>query len=142
MPPSDTPQQRLYAVTLVVPDYDDAIHFYCNTLGWQLAEDIDQGRKRWVRILPPGASSEAGQTSLILARASTPEQQAIIGDQFAGRVGLFLTTDDFARDHAAMLAKGVHFDEAPRHEPYGTVAVWRDPFGNRWDLLQLTSSFG
>ncbi len=129
------PQQALHAVSLVVPDYDAAIAFYCGALGWQLAEDIDQGDKRWVRILPPGAS----QGSLILARASTSRQQAAIGDQFGGRVGLFLTTDDFARDYAAMQARGVHFEEQPRHEGYGIVAVWRDPFGNRWDLLQLTS---
>ncbi|UWR78865.1 VOC family protein [Phaeobacter inhibens] len=126
--------QTLHAVTLVIPDYDEAIAFYCGTLGWQLAEDIDQGRKRWVRILPPGAS----QGSLILARADSAAQQAIIGNQFGGRVGLFLCTDDFTHDHAAMLAAGVRFEEAPRHEPYGCVAVWRDPFGNRWDLLQLS----
>jgi catechol 2,3-dioxygenase-like lactoylglutathione lyase family enzyme len=124
--------QFLHAVTLVVPDYDPAIEFYCGTLGWQLAEDVDQGRKRWVRILPPGAS----QGSLILARADTEAQRAIIGNQFGGRVGLFLTTDDFARDHAAMVAAGVQFNETPRNEPYGTVAVWQDPFGNRWDLIQ------
>jgi len=124
--------QFLHAVTLVVPDYDPAIEFYCGTLGWQLAEDVDQGRKRWVRILPPGAS----QGSLILARADTDAQRAIIGNQFGGRVGLFLTTDDFARDHAAMVAAGVQFNETPRNEPYGTVAVWQDPFGNRWDLIQ------
>ncbi|MEY8833423.1 VOC family protein [Phaeobacter italicus] len=124
--------QFLHAVTLVVPDYDPAIEFYCGTLGWQLAEDVDQGRKRWVRILPPGAS----QGSLILARADTDAQRAIIGNQFGGRVGLFLTTDDFARDRAAMVAAGVQFNETPRHEPYGTVAVWQDPFGNRWDLIQ------
>ena len=124
--------QFLHAVTLVVPDYDPAIEFYCGALGWQLAEDVDQGRKRWVRILPPGAS----QGSLILARADTDAQRAIIGNQFGGRVGLFLTTDDFARDHTAMVAAGVQFNETPRHEPYGTVAVWQDPFGNRWDLIQ------
>lgn len=124
--------QFLHAVTLVVPDYDPAIEFYCGTLGWQLAEDVDQGRKRWVRILPPGAS----QGSLILARADTAAQRSIIGNQFGGRVGLFLTTDDFARDHAAMVAAGVQFNEPPRHEPYGTVAVWQDPFGNHWDLIQ------
>lgn len=126
--------QYLHAVSLVVPDYDAAIDFYCTKLGWQLVEDIDQGRKRWVRILPPGAAEAAA--SLILARADCPRQQAAVGNQFGGRVGLFLMTDDFARDHAAMLAQGVHFEEPPRHEPYGTVAVWRDPFGNRWDLLQ------
>lgn len=125
--------QHLHAFSLLVPDYDAAIGFYCGTLGWQLAEDVDQGRKRWVRILPPGAA----QGSLILARADGARQEAAIGDQFGGRVGLFLATDDFARDHAAMLASGVAFEEEPRHEPYGTVAVWRDPFGNRWDLIQF-----
>ncbi|WP_435661032.1 VOC family protein [Leisingera caerulea] len=125
--------QNLHAVSLVVPDYGAAIAFYCGQLGWQLAEDIDQGSKRWVRILPPGAA----QGSLILARAEGAAQEAAIGNQFGGRVGLFLATDDFARDHAAMLAQGVTFEEAPRQEPYGTVAVWRDPFGNRWDLIQF-----
>lgn len=127
--------QALHAVSLVVPDYDLAIAFYCNTLGWQLAEDVDQGHKRWVRILPPGASVG----SLILARAEGVRQKEVIGDQFGGRVGLFLTTDNFARDHQAMLERGIQFEETPRHEPYGTVAVWRDPFGNRWDLLELKS---
>ena len=127
--------QALHAVSLVVPDYDVAIAFYCGKLGWQLAEDMDQGHKRWVRILPPGAD----QGSLILAKAVGQRQEAIIGDQFGGRIGLFLTTDDFARDFAAMQRAGVTFEEAPRHEPYGIVAVWQDPFGNRWDLLQLRS---
>ena len=126
--------QYLHAVALVVPDYDEAIAFYCNTLGWQLAEDVDQGHKRWVRILPPGAS----QGSLILARAEGDTQQSTIGNQFGSRVGLFLATNDFERDHRAMQAAGVAFEEAPRHEPYGTVAVWHDPFGNRWDLIQFT----
>lgn len=126
-------QQFLHAFSLVVPNYDEAIAFYCGTLGWQLAEDVDQGDKRWVRILPPGSS----QGSIILAQAANDQQRAIIGDQFGGRIGLFLVTDDFARDHAAMCAAGIHFEEEPRHEPYGTVAVWQDPFGNRWDLLQM-----
>jgi len=128
--------QSLHAISLLVPDYDAAIEFYCGKLGFQLAEDIDQGHKRWVRILPPGAS----QGSLILARAEGERQLNAIGDQFGGRVGLFLITDSFTRDHAAMQAKGVQFEEAPRLEPYGQVAVWQDPFGNRWDLLQLSAS--
>ncbi|MEP2716337.1 VOC family protein [Pseudophaeobacter sp.] len=131
---SPPPQQALHAIALVVPDYDDAIAFYCGCLNWQLAEDIDQGHKRWVRILPPGAQ----QGSLILAKAEGPAQEAAVGQQFGGRVGLFLATDDFARDHAQMRAAGVRFEEAPRHEPYGTVAVWQDPFGNRWDLLEFS----
>lgn len=133
---TSAPVQALHAVALVVPDYDAAIAFYCGLLGWQLAEDIDQGDKRWVRILPPGAS----QGSLILAQAKDAAERAAIGNQFGGRVGLFLTTDDFARDHARMLDLGVRFEEAPRYEPYGTVAVWQNPFGNRWDLLQFTTS--
>lgn len=129
-------KQALHAVALLVPDYDEAIGFYCDLLGWQLAEDIDQGHKRWVRILPPGAT----QGSLILAQASDASQTAFIGNQFGGRVGLFLTTDNFARDHARMLSLGVTFEELPRYEPYGTVAVWQDPFGNRWDLLELAAN--
>jgi len=127
--------QSLFATTLVVPDYDAAIAFYCGKLGFTLNQDEDLGGgKRWVRVTPPGAA--AG--SLLLARATAPDQQAAIGNQTGGRVAFFLTTDDFARDHAAMTDAGVHFEEDPRFEPYGTVAVWRDPFGNRWDLLQFT----
>ncbi len=126
---------HLHAVSIVVPDYDAAIVFYCGVLGFDLIDDIDQGRKRWVRVRPPGAKGDAA--SLILARADTDRQRAAIGDQFGGRVGLFLASDDFARDHARMKAQGVRFEEAPRHETYGTVAVWRDPFGNRWDLIQF-----
>jgi catechol 2,3-dioxygenase-like lactoylglutathione lyase family enzyme len=121
---------RISALALVVPDYDAAIAFYVGKLGFRLAEDIDQGRKRWVTVEPPG-----GGTRLVLARAEGSEQTAAIGHQAGGRVFLFLSTDDFARDHAAMLAAGVMFEEAPRHEPYGSVAVWQDPFGNRWDLI-------
>lgn len=120
-------------MALVVPDYDAAIAFYVGKLGFDLICDIPQGDdKRWVLVAPPGAT----ECRLLLARAVGAEQQAAIGNQTGGRVGFFLTTDDFARDHTAMLAAGVTFEEPPRHEPYGTVAVWRDPFGNRWDLLQ------
>ena len=121
---------RIAAVALVVPDYDAAIDFYVGKLGFRLAEDVDQGHKRWVTVEPPG-----GGARLLLARAEGAEQKAAIGNQAGGRVFLFLQTDDFARDHSAMLAAGVTFEEDPRHEPYGSVAVWRDPFGNRWDLL-------
>ena len=121
---------RIAALALVVPDYDAAIAFYVGTLGFRLTEDIDQGAKRWVTVEPPG-----GGVRLLLARAEGAEQAAAIGNQAGGRVFLFLRTDDFARDHAAMQAAGVTFEEAPRHEAYGSVAVWRDPFGNRWDLL-------
>lgn len=126
--------QHIGAVALVVPDYDRAIGFYVGKLGFQLIADIDQGHKRWVTIAPPG--SPEGGCQLLLAQAVTDRQAQAIGDQAGGRVFLFLETDDFARDHAMMLKAGVTFEEAPRHEPYGTVAVWRDPFGNRWDLLQ------
>jgi catechol 2,3-dioxygenase-like lactoylglutathione lyase family enzyme len=121
---------RIAAIALVVPDYDSAIAFYVGRLGFRLTEDVDQGRKRWVTVEPPG-----GGTRLVLARADDPAQTAAIGNQTGGRVFLFLATDDFARDHAAMSAAGVIFEETPRQEPYGTVAVWRDPFGNRWDLV-------
>lgn len=102
---------------------------------FRLTEDIDQGRKHWVTVEPPG-----GGARLLLAQAVGPEQTQTIGNQAGGRVFLFLQTDDFARDHAAMLASGVVFEEAPRTEPYGLVAVWRDPFGNRWDLIQPATS--
>ena len=121
---------RISALALVVPDYDAGIAFYVGKLGFRLTEDIDQGHKRWVTVEPPG-----GGTRLVLARADGPTQTAAVGNQAGGRVFLFLETDDFDRDHAAMLAAGVAFEEAPRHEPYGSVAVWRDPFGNRWDLI-------
>ena len=122
---------RLGALALLVPDYDAAILFFVGVMGFRLTADIDQGRKRWVTVEPPG-----GGVCLVLARADGPEQRAAVGKQAGDRVFLFLETDDFARDHARMTAAGVLFEEAPRHEPYGTVAVWRDPFGNRWDLIQ------
>lgn len=124
---------RLSAVTLIVPDYDPAIAWFTDALGWTLAEDVPQGHKRWVRVVPPG-----GGAGLVLGRAEGPQQTAGIGGQGGGRVWLFLETADFAADHARMLAAGVRFEEEPRHEPYGTVAVFRDPWGNRWDLIQVS----
>jgi catechol 2,3-dioxygenase-like lactoylglutathione lyase family enzyme len=121
---------RIGAVSLIVPDYDAAIAFYVGVMGFTLTEDVDQGRKRWVTVAPPG-----GGTRLVLARADGAAQQAAIGQQGAGRVWLFLQSDDFTHDYTRMQAAGVVFDEAPRHEAYGSVAVWRDPFGNRWDLV-------
>jgi len=121
---------HIAAVALVVPDYDAAIAFYAGMMGFRLTADVDQGAKRWVTVQPPG-----GGAQLVLARAEGPAQRAAIGAQAGGRVFLFLETDDFDRDHAVMLAAGVTFEEAPRHEPYGCVAVWCDPFGNRWDLI-------
>ena len=122
---------RLISVALIVPDYDAAIAFFCTVMGFRLTADLDQGRKRWVTVQPPG-----GGAQLVLAQAEGPQQLAAIGDQCGGRVWLFLEPDDFARDHARMLAAGVVFEEAPRHEAYGWVAVWRDPWGNRWDLIE------
>jgi catechol 2,3-dioxygenase-like lactoylglutathione lyase family enzyme len=122
---------RLALTALLVRDYDEAIGFYVGKLGFALAEDTDMGGgKRWVVVRPKG--SEAG---LLLAKA-TGGQAARIGDQAGGRVFLFLETDDFARDHAAWTAAGVRFLEAPRREAYGTVAVFEDVYGNRWDLIQ------
>ncbi|WP_108858371.1 VOC family protein [Ruegeria sp. Alg231-54] len=127
--------QSLFAVTLVVPDYDDAIAFYTQTLSFTLLQDVDLGGgKRWVRVAPPGP----GDASLLLAKADGPSQTAAVGNQTGGRVGFFLQTDDFQRDYNAMVTAGVHFEEDPRNEPYGIVAVWRDPCGNRWDLIQFT----
>jgi catechol 2,3-dioxygenase-like lactoylglutathione lyase family enzyme len=118
------------AVALVVPDYDQAIRFFVADLGWSLIQDLDQGRKRWVTVAPPG-----GGLRLVLAQASTADQHAAIGNQTGGRVFLFLNTDDFWRDYHRMRAAGVQFRETPRHEVYGTVAVWQDPWGNLWDLI-------
>jgi catechol 2,3-dioxygenase-like lactoylglutathione lyase family enzyme len=124
--------QHIAQIALVVRDYDEAIAWYTRTLGFDLIEDTDLGGgKRWVLVAPPGAR----ETRLLLAKAVTPEQAARIGDQTGGRVFLFLQTDDFARDHAAMAARGVKFVEAPRHMAYGAVAVFEDICGNRWDLI-------
>ena len=123
----------LAAISLLVPDYDSAIAHYCQGLGFELIEDTDLGGdKRWVLVAPPGSK----ETRLLLARAAKPEQVAQIGHQAGGRVFLILYTDDFARDHARFSAAGATFLEAPREEPYGTVAIFRDAFGNLWDLLQ------
>lgn len=125
---------HLSALTLIVPDYDDAISYYCDTMGFVLEQDIDQGDKRWVRVVP----NKGAQTGFILACGSTAEQVEAIGNQGAGRVWLFLETDDFATDHARLAAAGVQFAESPRVEVYGTVVVFTDKYGNRWDLIQYT----
>ncbi|HEX8571795.1 MAG TPA: VOC family protein [Allosphingosinicella sp.] len=129
--------QSLAHVALVVRDYDEAIEWFTTKLGFTLVADEYQPEqdKRWVLVAPPGAGDEA--TTLLLARASSPEQEAFIGSQCGGRVFLFLRTDDFARDHQAMLAKGVRFVREPRQAPYGTVAVFEDLYGNLWDLVQF-----
>ncbi len=124
--------QSIATIALVVRDYDEAIGFYRDRLGFTLVADTPLGPgKRWVLVAPAG-----GGARLLLAEADGPEQQAHIGNQTGGRVGFFLETDDFARDFAAYSARGVTFLEAPRHEPYGSVAVFEDLYGNKWDLIQ------
>jgi catechol 2,3-dioxygenase-like lactoylglutathione lyase family enzyme len=123
------PRRRLALTALIVRDYDEALDYYVGALGFTLREDTPLGAgKRWLTVAPPGSDA-----ALLLARADGEAQRAAIGHQGAGRVWLFLHTDDFARDHAAYAAKGVRFLEDPRHEPYGTVAVFEDLYGNRWD---------
>ncbi|MEW5688433.1 MAG: VOC family protein [Pseudomonadota bacterium] len=123
--------QRLALTALLVRDYDAAIDFYVGKVGFDLVEDNDMGGgKRWVVVRPPGS-----QGGLLLAQAKADQAEAV-GRQGAGRVWLFLETDDFGRDHARMTAAGVGFLEAPRHEAYGSVAVFEDLYGNRWDLIQ------
>ncbi|MFD7032702.1 VOC family protein [Streptomyces sp. NPDC059917] len=118
---------------LVVHDYDEALDFYTRALGFELVEDTARpDGSRWVVVRPRGATEGA----LLLARAKDGAQRSRVGDQTGGRVGFFLYTDDFAGDHARMTAEGVRFLEEPRHEPYGSVAVFEDLYGNRWDLLQ------
>ncbi|WP_031514606.1 VOC family protein [Streptomyces sp. NRRL F-5123] len=124
---------HLGLVAVVVHDYDEAIAYYTRALGFELREDTPRADgSRWVVVVPPGAR----ETGLLLARASTPEQSARVGDQTGGRVGLFLTTDDFDGAYKRMVAEGVVFEEEPRYEPYGAVVVFHDLYGNRWDLLQ------
>lgn len=131
-------QQSILHIALVVRDYDEAIDFFCHKLHFTLIEDTYQPEqdKRWVVVAPPGSSG----TTLLLARASKPEQEAFIGRQTGGRVFLFLGTDDFWRDYNEMLAAGIHFVRQPKEEAYGTVAVFEDLYGNLWDLIQLRSS--
>ncbi|MDT8760366.1 VOC family protein [Sphingomonas psychrotolerans] len=127
---------HLAHIALIVRDYDEALAFYIGKLGFTLVEDtpIPEQNKRWVTIRPPGAPENA--TTLLLARAATPEQAAAIGNQAAGRVFLFLATDDFDRDFAAFTAAGVRFVRSPAVMPYGKVAVFEDLYGNRWDLIE------
>lgn len=121
----------LALTTCLVRDYDEAIAFFVEKLGFSLIEDTPLGEgKRWVVVAPGDGGA------LLLAKAVGARQMARLGDQTGGRVGFFLHTDDFERDHRKMTERGVHFVEQPRHEPYGTVAVFEDPYGNRWDLLQ------
>ncbi|HEY0413399.1 MAG TPA: VOC family protein [Allosphingosinicella sp.] len=131
--------QSLAHIALIVRDYDEAIAWYTDKLGFTLVADEYQAEqdKRWVLVAPPGAAEAAA--TLLLARASTPEQAAFIGNQAAGRVFLFLGTDDFDRDYRAMRAKGVRFVREPKAAPYGTVAVFADLYGNLWDLVQFAA---
>jgi catechol 2,3-dioxygenase-like lactoylglutathione lyase family enzyme len=131
---TSAPRQHIGAVTLVVRDYDEAKTWYADKLGFTVVEDTDLGGgKRWLMMAPPGSI----ETRLLLAKAASPEQTARIGDQTGGRVFLFLHTDDFWRDYRSMAARGVKFLREPREESYGTVAVFEDLYGNKWDLLQL-----
>ena len=132
-------EKHIAAISLLVRDYDEAIAYYTQKLGFVLLEDTDRGGgKRWVRVAPAGSTGSA----LLLARAASEEQRAAIGKQGGGRVFLFLETDDFWRDYRRMQQYGVHFCEQPRDEPYGTVVVFEDISGNRWDLLQRISASG
>ncbi len=125
--------QHIAALALVVPDYDDALAFFVGTLGFDLVEDtVLSPEKRWVLVAPPGAR----ECRILLAKAASAEQAKAIGSQTGGRVFLFLATDDFDRDHSRMLGAGVHFLEPPRTETYGKVAQFRDPYGNKWDLVE------
>ncbi|AUD58371.1 hypothetical protein AYJ58_02215 [Shewanella sp. Pdp11] len=128
-------KQALVHIALVVRDYDEAIDFYVNKLKFELVEDTYQAEqdKRWVVVAPPGSKG----ASILLARASKPEQFDFIGNQAGGRVFLFLNTDDFWRDYRRMVADGVEFAREPQEQDYGTVAVFKDLYGNLWDLLQL-----
>jgi catechol 2,3-dioxygenase-like lactoylglutathione lyase family enzyme len=128
-------KQTLLHAALVVRDYDEAIEFFCGKLHFELVEDTDQPEqdKRWVLVAPPGSTG----TSILLARASTPEQEAFIGRQTGGRVFLFLGTDDFWRDFHEMSSIGIKFVREPTQAPYGTVAVFADLYGNLWDLVEL-----
>lgn len=124
--------QRLSLTALLVDEYDTALSFFVEKLGFELREDTSLGDgKRWVVVAPHGAAS-----GLLLARAVGERQRDAIGDQSGGRVFLFLETDDFARDHLTYTQRGIRFVEAPRQEPYGMVAVFEDPYGNRWDLIE------
>lgn len=127
--------QFISAVTLLVDDYDRAIDFYVNALGFTLVEDTKLSEtKRWVLVAP--SQADAQSTSILIAKADTDAQIASIGQQTGGRVSFFLRTDQFDQDYSAMLEKGVRFLEEPRDEVYAKVVVFEDPFGNKWDLLQ------
>ncbi len=132
-------KQHIGFIALLVPDYDAAIAYYTGVLGFQLVSDTviaEEPGKRWILVAPPGSH----ETRILLMKAETPEQRQRIGDQTGGRVFLFLHTEDFQRDYEAFSARGVAFTEAPRQEEYGTVAVFQDFLGNKWDLLELNAA--
>lgn len=125
--------QRIAHIALVVRDYDEAIQFYCSMLDFTVVEDTKlTDEKRWIIVAPPGAT----ECALLLAKAVGDEQRQSIGNQTGGRVFLFLFTEDFWRDYEKYKSRGVHFERSPKEEPYGTVAVFQDLYGNMWDLLQ------
>lgn len=128
-------KQSIVHIALVVKDYDEAIDFYTNKLNFELIEDTYQPEqdKRWVVVAPPGSTG----TTILLARASKPIQEEFIGNQAGGRVFLFLNSDDFWRDYNNMISKGIEFVREPKEADYGTVAVFKDLYGNLWDLLEL-----
>ncbi len=128
-------KQAIVHIALVVRDYDEAIRFYVDKLKFELIEDSYQPEqdKRWVVVSPPGSTG----VTLLLAKASKPEQEPFVGNQAGGRVFLFLNTDDFWRDYHRMVSEGINFIREPKKQDYGTVAVFEDLYGNRWDLLQL-----
>jgi catechol 2,3-dioxygenase-like lactoylglutathione lyase family enzyme len=134
MPAHAAVEQRLGLVALVVDDYDDALGFFVGKLGFECVEDrvVPEQGKRWVVVAPPGASG----TQPLLARATTPGQARAVGQQTGGRVAFFLYTDDFWRDHPRYLTQGIDFVRPPQEQPHGTVAVFKDLYGNLWDLIQ------
>ena len=135
MSEADIPQRSVGAVTVLVSDYQEAIDYFVDTLGFALIEDTNLSQeKRWVQVSPGGGAC------LLLAKAEGERQIAAIGDQSGGRVFLFLTTDDFWRDYRAYVSRGVAFQEEPRREEYGIVAVFRDKYGNQWDLIEPAST--
>ena len=128
--------QHLAYLTLLVPNYDEAIAYFTTALGFTLVEDtVRSPTKRWVRVAPKGSNPD--RTGFLLAQPTTPAQEAAVGNQCGGRVFLFLHTDDFWADYEYMKVHGVNFIEEPRHEEYGTVVVFKDPWGNSWDFIQL-----
>ena len=134
---AQAPNKRIVSVAIVVSDYDEAIDYYCNALNFDLLEDTRMSdTKRWVRVAPKGSEG----TCLLLAKAANEQQQAAVGNQSGGRVFLFMHTDDFQREYAHMKAVGVKFIEEPRYEEYGTVVVFEDLYGNRWDLIEPKAS--